>query len=124
MKKNQKYQSGFTLIEVLIALVILAIAMTTLIISSGELTHNNSRLEDESIASWVAANAIAKARLGLVSPGAGENSLNGQEEMFHQQWKWTMSRTNTNDKNTSSLKVTVSPMNGEPVIQMMGYLRN
>lgn len=115
---------GFTLLEVMIALVILAIAMTTLIISSGGITRNNLRLEDKTVASWIAVNVITKARLGLIKPTAGEKALQGKEEMLQHQWQWELSRYSTPDKNTSKIIVSVGPLNQESVISMTGYLKN
>ena len=116
-----KKMRGFTLMEVLIALVILVIAMTTLIISSSDLTKNNSHLEDKGVASWVAANVIAKARIGLISLGG--NSSHGTEKMANRQWQWTVNSFKTEDKNTLRIVVSVSAENEQPAIEMVGYLK-
>ena len=123
MKIRYRFAAGFTLLEVLIALVVLAIAMTALYLASSGITQINGRLEDKTIASWVALNVIAKARIGLITPSTGENALQGQELMFQRQWAWHVSRYKTPDKNTSKIKVAVGSPNQQPVIEMIGYLK-
>ena len=54
---------GFTLMEVLVALAILAVLATTLVTQSGNFSAQLFRLEDKTVALWVAQNALDEARL-------------------------------------------------------------
>lgn len=59
MQNNQ----GFTLIEVLLALAVIAIAVTALLKTSAQTLNANSRLQDKSIKHWVAMQAINKVQM-------------------------------------------------------------
>ncbi|MFS9599130.1 type II secretion system minor pseudopilin GspI, partial [Klebsiella variicola] len=54
---------GFTLIEVLVALVIVAIALGAGIKAAGALTHTAERLAEVSAAQWCAENLVTELRL-------------------------------------------------------------
>ena len=64
--------SGFTLVEVLVALVITAMALGAGLKASGALTDNAQRLGDVTAAHWCADNALVGLRLAQQFPGTGE----------------------------------------------------
>jgi len=55
-------QRGFTLIEVMVALLFVALAITTIIEVTTQHVGNLSELEKRVLASWVASNKIAEIR--------------------------------------------------------------
>lgn len=57
---------GFTLIEVLVALAIVAITLAAGIKAAGALTNNTERMVDVSAAQWCADNALNNLRLAQV----------------------------------------------------------
>jgi general secretion pathway protein I len=63
---------GFTLIEVLVALAIVAITLATGIKAAGALVRNGQRLADVSAAQWCADNQLAGLRLARQFPGVGD----------------------------------------------------
>lgn len=63
---------GFSLIEVLVALAILAVLATTVVSQSGAFSAQLFRLEDKSLALWVAQNALDTARLDKEPAAAGK----------------------------------------------------
>jgi general secretion pathway protein I len=63
---------GFTLIEVLVALVIVAIALGAGIKAAGALANNAERLAQVIAAQWCAENALTELRLGHQFPDIGE----------------------------------------------------
>jgi general secretion pathway protein I len=77
---------GFTLIEVLVALIIVAFGagalMSTLTSSADTVGH----LRDKSFAEWIALNQISELRLDVSRPSAGEAS--GDLEYAGQRWRW------------------------------------
>lgn len=68
-------QRGFTLIEVLVALGIVAIALTAGLQASAALTRNAQRQSDLLLAQTCAENELIKVRLAKQMPGVGDNSI-------------------------------------------------
>ncbi len=65
-------RAGFTLVEVLVALTITAIALGAGLKAAGALTDNAQRLGDVIAAHWCADNALTGLRLAKQFPGTGE----------------------------------------------------
>ena len=63
---------GFTLIEVLVALVIVAISLAAGIKAAGALTDNAARLQSVSAAQWCAENQLTELRLSKQFPSVGD----------------------------------------------------
>jgi general secretion pathway protein I len=67
--------AGFTLVEVLVALAITAMALGAGLKASGALTDNAQRLGEVTAAHWCADNALVGLRLGQQFPGTGESEF-------------------------------------------------
>ncbi len=63
---------GFTLVEVLVALAITALALAAGLKAAGALIDNAQRLGEVTSAHWCADNALAGLRLAQQFPGTGE----------------------------------------------------
>jgi general secretion pathway protein I len=63
---------GFTLVEVLVALVIVAVTLSAGIQAAGALTRNAQRLSEVSEAQWCADNHLAGLRLSRQYPSVGD----------------------------------------------------
>jgi general secretion pathway protein I len=70
---------GFTLIEVLVALVIVAIALGAGIKAAGALTNNADRLAQVSAAQWCAENMLTELRLMQQFPDIGETPFSCEQ---------------------------------------------
>ncbi len=68
-------QKGFTLIEVLVALAIVALALMTGTKVSGALTRNAQRQTDVLLGQICADNAIQQLRLAQQMPGVGDSRV-------------------------------------------------
>ncbi len=68
-------QRGFTLIEVLVALGIVAIALMAGMQATAALTRNAQRQSDVLLAQLCAENELVKVRLARQMPSVGENRL-------------------------------------------------
>ncbi|WP_447919313.1 type II secretion system minor pseudopilin GspI [Achromobacter aegrifaciens] len=67
-------QRGFTLIEVLVALAIIAVAMGAALRATGIMAENNRALQDKALALLAAQNALTQLRLEQTLPRAGARS--------------------------------------------------
>lgn len=68
-------QRGFTLIEVLVALAIIAVAMAAALRATGVMTANNRALQDKTLALLAAQNALTQLRLEQSLPRAGSQTV-------------------------------------------------
>ena len=70
---------GFTLLEVLVALAIVAIALAAGLRAAGVLTDNAGRLADVTAAQWCADNQLTALRLARAFPGVGDADFQCQQ---------------------------------------------
>lgn len=68
-------QAGLTLIEVLVALVIVAIALATGIKAAGALTNNAQRMVNVTAAQWCADNQLLAYKLSKQFPPVGDSDF-------------------------------------------------
>lgn len=120
-----KYQkNGFTLVEVLVALVILTIAFSALMVALNENARNIGFLEKETAANWVATNVLAQAQLGLLNLNRQTGKADGETEMLGENYSWKLIVATTENKSVNKLEVSVSSDDdGDEVIHMEGYMR-
>ncbi len=67
--------AGFTLVEVLVAVAIVAISLAAGLKAAGALTDNAQRLTDVVNAQWCADNALTNLKLAKQFPGVGDNDF-------------------------------------------------
>jgi general secretion pathway protein I len=70
-----KRAGGFTLIEVLVALAIVAVALAAGLRAATSLSDNAARLSDVTLAQWCADNHLTELRLTGSFPGVGESDF-------------------------------------------------
>ncbi len=104
MKSNKI--SGMTLLEVMVALVIFAVAAISITKSIGELIANMPILEERTYAQWVADNVLVDAKLDPVFPAVGKKE--GRMEMAGKEWYWRKEAVKTTDDDFRLLRVSVS----------------
>ena len=124
MKLNHKQHScGFTLIEVLIALVILAIAFLAVIKVTQDSIVNTAHIRNNLIAHWVAMNVISKIQVGLLAKPKDAQGQSGQQQYLNQQWQWKVMIDGTSDqKSYQSIVVTVS-QKGKQYTRLVGFVK-
>ena len=89
--KHTKF--GFTLIEVLIALVIIAIAMTAIVVTLSESVRNIGRVQQKMAAHWVALNVIAELQAGVLQlPLNSVNNVTNDSTMLQSHFYWRYGR--------------------------------
>lgn len=70
---------GFTLIEVMVALTIVAITLGAGVRAAGALTSNTQRLADMSAAHWCADNWMTDLKLAGTFPGVGDKAFSCEQ---------------------------------------------
>jgi len=98
---------GFTLIEVLVALVIVTLGMAALLSTLSASADGASWQRDKTFAEWVALNRLAEARLALQRPTKG--TTDGEVELAGRKWKWSQEVLETEVKGVLRIDVSVRP---------------
>ena len=78
---------GFTLIEVMVALMIVALGMSALLVVLSNSAGDISALRDKTVAEWIAMNKIADVRLALNFPPIG-TTQGDIADCAHGTWHW------------------------------------
>jgi general secretion pathway protein I len=73
--KHHRPAPGFTLLEVLVALVIVGTALGASLRAVGSLTRNSEDLRGSMMATWSAENKLTQIRLGAEFPDVGETDF-------------------------------------------------
>lgn len=109
--------AGFTLIESMVALVILGIASVGIIRAVEAHIDQLHQLDRRAAAQWVAENALAETRLGV--------PLSDQSEIAMLEWRWSV-RTRlarSEDPDLLLATVDVSPQGtSAPMITLRGFI--
>jgi len=80
-------QAGFTLIEVMVALVFVALGIVTIIEVTSQHVNNLSELEKRVLASWVASNKAAEIRHDAKTDKVKSGSKNDRVKMGGMRWR-------------------------------------
>jgi len=84
---------GFTLIEVLVALAILAIALAAASRASAMMADSSAELRQRLLASWVAQNRLAELQARRAWPNAGTREGEVEQAGLKLTWHETVSTT-------------------------------
>lgn len=113
--------AGFTLLEVMVALVIISLALAGVAGSMGQMIDTANTMRDRTYASWIAQNKITEMRLSGALPEVGESS--GEEEYANFTWAWSADVSETGIENLMKVDVAVSyPGVDEPVRMVTGFI--
>ena len=108
--------------EILVALVIAAVAITLVLDSLLVSTIRTSNLRDRTFASWIGHNQITRYRLTETLPDAGDED--GEIEYAGRYWHWYSVISETQVENLRRVEVTVGPADDPDVgfVTTVGFL--
>ncbi|SEO44473.1 type II secretion system protein I (GspI) [Duganella sp. CF517] len=75
MRRSPRDNQGFTLLEVLVALVIVGTALGASLRAVGSLTQNSNGLRAAMMATWSAENRLVQLRLSKAFPAVGKQTF-------------------------------------------------
>ena len=116
---RKKSCMGFTLIELMVALAVLAIGMTAALHSTSQAGHAGIFLKQKTIAHWVASNQAAELAISKewLKPG----TTTGTEIMAKQTWQWETEVRNTGVPELRLVTIRVS-LDGEEKASLITFL--
>lgn len=117
---------GFTLLEVLVAMTVLALALLAISKAAGGFIENQVYLRDRTFAQWVARNQLLKVQLSGEWPSVGEQKDEVQLPAERRDWRWVMNVTQTSEKGLRRLDIEVFPADAEdnesPLAVLSGFM--
>jgi len=115
---------GFTLVEVLVALVIVAFGLAALMIAVQGTARTSGFLRDKTLAQWIALNRLSEVRLNLVK--FGQNTDTGELDFANRKWHYDTRYFDTTISTMKRVVVRVylgdAKTKGSPVAQAIGFL--
>lgn len=115
-------ESGFTLIEVLVALAIVAVTLGAGIKAAGALLNNAQRLAEISEAQWCADNQLTALKLAKVFPDVGDISFSC-DQLGHA-YSGTLHVAPTPNPNFRRVDAQMSNADGKPLLTLSAILPN
>lgn len=95
------------MVEVLIALSVIAIALTALLKAIAQNVENTHRIKEKTISHWVAMQGVTMVQLGLLQINQSQETTQ-DTTMLGQHWFWRVKVSTTPIKSVQLLTVSVS----------------
>ena len=106
---------GFTLIEVMVALTIVALSLTAVAASMNQMIDAANAMRERTYASWIAQNKIAEMRLANTVPE--DSTTSGDVEYANATWSWRAVVSETGIENFMRVDVSITHVESEYVIR-------
>lgn len=106
ISKPTNRSAGFTLIEVMVALTIVALSLGAVAASVSQMVDAGTTMRERTYASWIAQNKIAELRLANVIPEVSDTS--GELEYAGIEWAWRANISETGVENLFRVDVAIS----------------
>ena len=115
---------GFTLVEVLVALVVVALGLTALMVAVNGTARTSGFLRDKSLAQWIALNRLSEVRLNVTK--FGQNTDTGELDFGSRKWHYDTRYFDTSIASMKRVVVRVykgdAKTKGNPLAQAVGFL--
>jgi general secretion pathway protein I len=115
---------GFTLVEVLVALMIVAMGLAALMITVSSTARTSGYLRDKTLAQWMALNRLSEVRLNLTK--FGQNTDTGELSFANRTWHYDTRYFDTSFATMKRVVVRVyagdAKTKGNPLAESTGFL--
>jgi general secretion pathway protein I len=115
---------GFTLVEVLVALVVVALGLTALLVAVNGTARTSGFLRDKTLGQWIALNRLSEVRLNVVK--FGQNTDTGELNFGTRKWHYDTRYFDTSIASMKRVVVRVylgdAKTKGNPLAQAVGFL--
>ena len=111
----RRVSRGFTLLEVMVALTIVALSLTAVTASLSQMIDAGEAMRNRTYASWIALNRITELRLAFTTPDVGVS--NGEVQYANTDWSWRAAVSETGVDDLYRIDVTVSLAGYDDVIR-------
>jgi general secretion pathway protein I len=117
-------QGGFTLVEVLVALVVVALGLTALMVAVSSTARTSGYLRDKIIAQWIALNRMAEVRLTVNK--LGDTHDTGEIQFANRKWHYDTRYFDTSIQSMKRIVVRVYPgdakTKGNPIAESSSFM--
>jgi len=108
-------QHAFTLVEVMVALAIIALSLTAVAAKMGRMIDTSNAMRERTFASWIAQNKITELRLANVIPEVTATS--GEVDYANSTWGWRAVVSESGIENLYRVDVAISYVDSDDVIR-------
>lgn len=98
---------GFTLLEVLVALAIFALVAASVLTATARSLQTASRLEEKTLAMWIADNQLAELQLSKTPVADGRDQ--GEVDFAGRRWQWQSEVLATSEADMRRVTLWVAP---------------
>jgi general secretion pathway protein I len=126
-----KRPDGFTLLEILVALVVVSLSLGAVIQTVGSYTKNQASLRDRVFAQWVARNQLATMQIDGSWPSVGQKKgeVDFPEDVSgtrNREWRWVMQVTQSPEEDMRRLDIDVYSASADddasPLARLSGFV--
>jgi len=115
---------GFTLVEVLVALMVVAMGLAALMVAVSGTARSSGYLRDKTLAQWMALNRLAEVRMNLIK--FGQNTDTGELSFANRAWHYDTRYFDTSIPTMKRVVVRVyagdAKTKGNPLAESSGFL--
>jgi len=119
---NAKQHAGFTLVEILVALAIVAIAFAGILGLVGQAADSSGSLRDRTLAMWLAQNRLTQHQLEKDWPAIGTRT--GTSDYVAIEWQWEEQVQSSLHKNIRRIEIHIRRKDEDHIMAtLIGILR-
>jgi general secretion pathway protein I len=122
--RDSQRTGGFTLVEVLVALMIVVLGLAALMITVSSTARTSGYMRDKTLAQWMALNRLSEVRLNLNK--FGQNTDTGEVSFANRTWHYDTRYFDTSIPTMKRVVVRVyagdAKTKGNPLAESTGFL--